>query len=359
MCAILTGSILFLMSNDMAINKFELLIFFITNKCNARCKTCFYWRNINKDVDELSLTEIEAISSNLGEFNAIQITGGEPFLRDDIDKICEIFYRNNKVRFINIATNSLLSEKIKASVEKILRSCPKASVAVCCALDGIGEKHDEIRGVKGNFEKFKTTIKLLKGLQGKYPNFLITVLTTLCKDNYAEHDRISRFVKEELGTSHSFDITRLDTAENAETEEVPIEVIKDIHRDRVDDSCKGIITRIFRAGEKSILNKVIEDAREGKKWPVKCVAGVNVVVLEPNGDIRLCEHRDVVGNVRERNYKIFDVLNNELARKMRKEIITSHCSCDNSVFINRSMNNSRYYKITGLFKGLMSALWSR
>ena len=40
------------------------LIFFITNRCNARCVHCFYWNELNETVDELSLNEIERIAKS-------------------------------------------------------------------------------------------------------------------------------------------------------------------------------------------------------------------------------------------------------------------------------------------------------
>lgn len=338
-----------------------MLIFFVTNRCNAKCKTCFYWKELNKKVKELSIEEIESISSNLGEFDIIQISGGEPFSRDDLDRICEIFYKNNKVKLINIPTNCLLPEKVYAYTEKILQMCPKAIVTICCALDGIGQMHDKIRGVEGNFEKFKIAINLLKKLKKIYPNFSLRVLTTLCKDNYAEYDRISKFVKEQLKVCHSVDIARQNTPENKEIAKVPIEIIKRINREGYNkiyfNTKSNFLRRIIQAGATKILNKIHEDARERKEWPIRCSAGLNAVVLEPNGDVKLCEHRSAIGNVREKNYKIFSILNGEKAINERREVVKSHCSCDNGVFINMSIENSRYYRVMGLVKGLICSLW--
>lgn len=349
--------------NIITIHRFRLLIFFVTNRCNAKCKICFYWRNLNKAIKELNIEEIDSVSSNLPRFDTLQISGGEPFLRDGLDKICEIFYKNNRVRFINIPTNCLLSEKISVLTEKILQSCPEAIITICCALDGIGDTHDHIRGVKGNFEKFKITINLLKKLEKKYPNLLVSALTTLSKDNYEEYNRINKFVEEELKVEHSIDVARHGMSENKEIEDVPIDAIKKIHRVRLNDiyfnTKHRIVKRIIQAGTTIIFSKIYENAREYKKWPLRCSAGENAVVLEPNGDVRLCEHRDVVGNVRENDYKIFSIINNEETINTRKEIIKSHCSCDNGVFIYMSINNSRYYKIMELIEGLISSLWLR
>ena len=54
-------------------------IFFITSKCNLRCRHCFYAENLNKPDSELSIDEIEKISQNMNDLLWFSMTGGEPF----------------------------------------------------------------------------------------------------------------------------------------------------------------------------------------------------------------------------------------------------------------------------------------
>ena len=57
------------------------VVFFVTSRCNARCKMCFYWQQIDKAASqkELSLEEIKNISSQVPAFYSLAISGGEPF----------------------------------------------------------------------------------------------------------------------------------------------------------------------------------------------------------------------------------------------------------------------------------------
>ena len=86
--------------------KLDELIFSVTDKCQFRCKSCFYADTMDnsnlKAVKGLSLEEIKKISSSMGNISKLLITGGEPFLRDDISEICEIFYKQNKIRHIHM-----------------------------------------------------------------------------------------------------------------------------------------------------------------------------------------------------------------------------------------------------------------
>ena len=85
--------------------KLDELIFCVTDKCQFRCKTCFYADTMDasdmKAVKGLSIAEIKKISNSIGNINKLLITGGEPFLRDDLAEISETFtYRIESDIFI-------------------------------------------------------------------------------------------------------------------------------------------------------------------------------------------------------------------------------------------------------------------
>ena len=64
--------------------QFESLFLFVTSRCNSLCRTCFYWDNPNKNQD-LSFEQIETISRTAPPFNKLWLSGGEPFLRKELD----------------------------------------------------------------------------------------------------------------------------------------------------------------------------------------------------------------------------------------------------------------------------------
>jgi len=47
------------------------------------------------------------IASHLGRLWQVTLSGGEPFLREDLDQICSVFSRVNSARILTIPTNSL------------------------------------------------------------------------------------------------------------------------------------------------------------------------------------------------------------------------------------------------------------
>jgi len=72
------------------------LIFYVTNRCNFRCEFCFYYAEIEKGrkPNELSLDEIDQLTRKLGPLLQLSLTGGEPFLRKDLDEITHMFVEN-------------------------------------------------------------------------------------------------------------------------------------------------------------------------------------------------------------------------------------------------------------------------
>jgi len=126
------------------------LIQYVTNRCNAKCEHCFFWKDMEHETQELTLNEFRKIASSLKHpLNSISLTGGEPFLRDDLPEICKIFVGINKTKSIFITTNGLLTDKIYSTTETILKNIDKCvRFQVQVSLDGKEKTHNKIRGVK-------------------------------------------------------------------------------------------------------------------------------------------------------------------------------------------------------------------
>ena len=75
------------------------MIVFINSISNLTCEHCFYWQNLNQR-DDLTFEEFEKLSLELGVFENLNLSGGEPFIRGEFAEICELFLENNNVRNI-------------------------------------------------------------------------------------------------------------------------------------------------------------------------------------------------------------------------------------------------------------------
>jgi len=160
----------------------------VTYKCNARCIMCNIWQQPPQK--ELKPEDYRKLPKTLKDIN---ISGGEPFLREDLfDVIENILKVNPKVRII-ISTNGLAPDLIKRQMEKIIKIKPDIGVAV--SLDGIGKKHEEVRRVPQAYEKVLRTIEILKKLKVKHLKIAFTA-----GDYNIDHLMKVYYLSKELGT---------------------------------------------------------------------------------------------------------------------------------------------------------------
>ncbi|MGB9831714.1 MAG: PqqD family peptide modification chaperone [Fervidicoccus fontis] len=129
---------------------------FVTNRCNLKCITCFKNSGTEHD-NELSYDEIKTIIDEILRVGRpeIIISGGEPLLRNDLNKILK-YIKDSGLR-IHIITNGTLLNK------KIVEEWASIGVDfVQVSLDGSKpEINDAIRG-EGTFSRVMSNVKLLK-----------------------------------------------------------------------------------------------------------------------------------------------------------------------------------------------------
>lgn len=118
---------------------------------------CNVWKR--SDADTLQPLAMRKLPTSL---RTINLSGGEPFLREDLPQFVREIHARCPHAQITISTNAFLAERIETRMDEILRIDPTVRLAV--SLDGIGEAHDRIRGVDGIFAK---AMGLIESLQAK------------------------------------------------------------------------------------------------------------------------------------------------------------------------------------------------
>ena len=173
----------------------------ITHRCVARCVMCNIWK-IPRDVPDLAIVQwIGLLSSDLfTDIRELDITGGEPFIRDDLIDlflgICELKHKNlPALRSIAVTTNGFLTDSVVSTVENILPAFQKKGIdlVMVCALDAVGALHDRIRNYHGAWPKVSKTLKELALLRDWYPNLIVGLKTTILPLNINELSKILEF----------------------------------------------------------------------------------------------------------------------------------------------------------------------
>lgn len=319
------------------------VIFFVTNRCNAKCSHCFYWQNLNKK-DELSLEEIDRISSSLGKVQILLLSGGEPLLRGDLFEIISLFIKKNSTKVVSIPTNALLSRQITELAERLALNFPEVTFSINPSIDNLYEKNDEIRGIKGAFERSIETLRELEKIRKKYNNIELVVNTTISNFNYRDVNEIIEFFKGFDITYHNFELLRGSPKEKNMTLP-PLDEIRKTHAKAIrarnfyiDRQRLGFLEKVSVLGITKYTQSLKERVLDSRDFPFVCSAGKNIIVLEPNGEVKLCELLPSVGNLKEYNYDIEDLLKNEIT-KQQMSMIAKKCKCTHVCFINMSIAN--------------------
>ena len=313
------------------------IIFFVTNKCNFKCKHCFFWQDVNAALGELDIAEIKKIAISLRHPICLSLTGGEPFLRDDLGEICVLFNRLNNAQEIGIATNGFFPERVVNICEYVLRNSNLKSMEVQISLDGLEKTHDNIRGVKGAFSKALQTVRGLEGLQGRFPNLKISLAYTIQKANIHEVEDFIRHILP-FRVPIRFNIVR---GSSFGTYCLPPEASSEIDPREADSAIipltllEETFEKIRKLNKESdfkfwpkFYQKLIEISlnilrQEKKQLP--CYAGIIDAVMYANGDVAMCELTKPFGNVKDFNYDFYKLWQSQDAADMRKLI--NRCFC--------------------------------
>ncbi len=318
------------------------LIFFVTSRCNARCKMCFNWEKQNGEQvkRELSLDEIYKISRNFKNLLQLTVTGGEPFLRNDIPEIANYFYLNSGTRLFTIPTNAFFPEKIEEAVSKILQECPSCLLNVGLSLDGIGEQHDSIRQLPGSFEMLLKTYKRLHELKKHHSNFYIKITTVLSKYNQHDMEDLFNYVNHNLVIDdHELLLARGNTRDRS-ADDVSIYRYNELLAKVEAHASKNLkkrsyqFSRIFYGLYKH-MNHVLSETVIKDKMVYPCLAGKRLVEIYDDGIVAPCEILDTIsatknasmGNIRDFDYDINKVLSSPAAKNLLSNIKKTECHC--------------------------------
>src|ERR671923_700736 len=147
------------------------LIYNCTWVCDARCEMCSNWKHGDRKSD-MTLAQLDPVMNHRfwGAVENLNISGGEPTTRNDLPEMVELFHRHlPRVRKIGINTTGLTPHRAIPMLTRIVEFCAAHDVLISIrvSLDGIGDIHNQVRQVKGGFDKAVRTIDAMQALAGK------------------------------------------------------------------------------------------------------------------------------------------------------------------------------------------------
>jgi len=288
-----------------------------TYRCNAKCHMCHTWKYPSKRDEEIGLELIKKLPGNLDHLN---ITGGEPMLRNDIEDIVDVV--SSKARCIEVSTNGYFTDRIVRLAEKF----PFLKIRV--SVEGLPALNDILRGPKNGFDHALRTILELKRCNIKDIGFSFVVsdknIPDLLNLYYLCASMGIEFTNAPMHNSfyfHKHD-NKLDDVDNTVRE------------------LKKFIIAMLGSPRSSLRMKVKDWLRAyynigiisyiSGKQPLLagCPAGRDMFFLSPFGDILPCNASAepwIMGNLKEKSFH--EIWNSLQAIEIRKKIEICNRNC--------------------------------
>lgn len=257
----------------------------LTYRCPMRCVMCNIWQNPTDKDREITAADLRS----LPRLKFINLTGGEPFVREDLAEIVEECYRHTDR--IVISTSGFFSDR----VIELARRFPKIGIRI--SIEGLSEKNDELRGRRGGFDRGLATLLQLKDMGLKDIGFGCTVSNHNSTDMLSLY-RLSRSLGMEFATAAFHNSFYFHKDDNVIT-----------NRDRVVNDFKQLIEWQLKEPHpkswfRAWFNMGLINYIEGRKRMLPCEAGITNFFIEPYGDVFPCNGlelkywKESMGNIR-------------------------------------------------------------
>lgn len=280
----------------------------VTYRCNSRCIMCNIWQI--KDFPELAPEAYLKLPRSLQDVN---ISGGEPFLRNDLAEIVKNVHRACPRANINISTNGFLVETIKETLPKIQAIFPRIAISV--SIDGIGQMHEKVRRVPNAWTKVLETVRFCRDeLRVKH----IKLAFTLNSVNF-RHLRLAYDWSRRLGVEFTMAIAHSSKIYFGAKNSI------DVNHKLLDEEFSIVIGGLLKSIKPKdwvrayFVNGLLQVAK-GKRRPLEPFAGEDFFYLDPKGDVYPSVIDNIImGNIN--NYSSFEKLwHSKQAQVARKDI---------------------------------------
>jgi radical SAM protein with 4Fe4S-binding SPASM domain len=246
----------------------------------------------------------------------VNITGGEPFLREDIAEIITI--AKKKASRVVISTNGFLTEKIVSTMAK------HRDVGVRVSIEGRPHTNDALRGKKHCFDHSMRTLMGLKKLGLRDIGIAITVSDSNAYDMLDLY-RTASIYGFEFATAavHNSYYFHIQSNRITKTHEVI-------------DAFSTLITALLKTNRpknwyRAYFNYGLINYVLGRPRLLPCGAGADTFFLDPFGEIRPCNgmvragRENSMGNLNEGTFA--DIWNSARAQKLRERVRTCARNC--------------------------------
>lgn len=281
----------------------------VTYRCNARCTMCNRYKCPSKPDEEISIETIK----KLPEMYFTNITGGEPFIREDLkDVVRELYKKSDR---IVISTNGFFTDRIV----DLCKEFPNIGIRI--SIEGLEETNNSIRGLDDGFNRGYTTLKKLVDMGMKDVGFGMTVQDANAKD-LVDLYKLSDEMNMEFATASLHNSFYFVEAKN---------IIKD--REVVGKEFEKLVNELLKSNSpkkwfRAYFNHGLINYIYGQKRLLPCDMAFDTFFIDPYGDVMPCngtKEKEVMGNLNEQSWD--ELWNSEQAEKVRAKVRNCDRQC--------------------------------
>lgn len=281
----------------------------VTYRCNARCTMCNRYKEPSRPGEEISIETIQ----KLPEMYFTNITGGEPFIREDLKQIVRELYK--KSDRVVISTNGFFTDRIV----DLCKEFPQIGIRI--SIEGLEQTNNTIRGLEDGFNRGYTTLKTLVEMGMKDVGFGMTVQDANAKDLVALYD-----ISDELGMEFA-------TA-SLHNSFYFVENNNIIHdRLMVAQNFEDLINRLLASNSpkkwfRAYFNHGLINYIFSQKRLLPCDMSFDTFFIDPFGDVMPCngtKNKEVMGNLNKQTWE--ELWNCPEAEAVRKKVRSCDRSC--------------------------------
>lgn len=281
----------------------------VTYRCNARCTMCNRYKAPSKPEEEISIETIK----KLPQMYFTNITGGEPFIRNDLKDIVRELYK--KSDRIVISTNGFFTDRII----DLCKEFPNVGIRI--SIEGLEDTNNAIRGLENGFNRGYTTLKKLVEMNHPDVGFGMTVQDANAKDLVPLYE-LSNEMNMEFATASLHNSFYFVEAKN---------IIKD--RPMVAQNFENLINELLKSNSpkkwfRAYFNHGLINYIYGQKRLLPCDMAFDTFFIDPYGDVMPCngtKEKEVMGNLNEQSWD--ELWASEQADKVRAKVRGCNRNC--------------------------------
>ena len=284
----------------------------LTYRCPMRCQMCNIWQNPTDKAEEIKAEDLKT----LPKLKFINLTGGEPFIREDLAEIVEECYRHTDR--IVISTSGWFEDRVIALAERF------PNIGIRISIEGLSEKNDELRGRQGGFDKGLRTLLRLKEMGLKDIGFGCTVSNHNSQDMLSLY-QLSKSLGMEFATAAFHNSYYFHKDDNVIT-----------NRDRVIGDFEKLVEWQLKEKHpkswfRAYFNMGLINYIEGNRRMLPCEAGTANFFIDPWGEVYPCNGleskywKESMGNIHKASFE--EIWNSEQAERVRAKVRNCPKNC--------------------------------